>query len=112
MATGQIDNVFYPRVALNATAPYAAVAGQALSVSGTVTASFASFQVSTKLVFFDIQSADVICTLDGTTNPVLLSKGHRLASGTNYTWNASVAASAKFVSTGASSFLYLQELAV
>ena len=109
MATGQIDNVFYPRVALNATSPYAVVSGQSLSVSGTVTAQFASFATTTRLVFFDIQSAGVCVTLDG-TSPVSGTRGHALASGTNYTWNASVAAAAKFVSTGTSSFLFLQEL--
>jgi hypothetical protein len=109
MATGQIDNVFYPRVALAAVAPYGVVSGQSLSISGTVTASFAPFATTTRLVFFDVQTAGVIVTLDG-TNPVAITRGHALASGTNYTWNASVAAAAKFVSTGTSSFLFLQEL--
>lgn len=111
MATGQIDNVFYPRVALGATSPYSVVSGQMLSVSGTVTASFATFAATTKLVFFDIQSSGVIVTLDG-TNPVNLTRGHNLAVATNYTWNAALAQNAKFVSTGTSSNIFLQELAI
>jgi hypothetical protein len=104
------ENALYPRVAIT-QGTSSAVSGQSLAVSGVVTASFASFKVDTKQIFFDVQTADVIVTLDG-TNPVLLSRGHRLAAGTNYTWNASLAAGAKFVSTGTSSFLFLQEIAI
>ena len=39
----QIDNVFYPRVALNSGSPYAVVSGQALTVTGVTTAQFAAF---------------------------------------------------------------------
>ena len=106
----QIDNVFYPRVALNSGSPYAVVSGQALTVTGVTTAQFAAFATTTRVVFFDVQVADVVVTYD-TTNPVLLSRGHRLPVGTNYSLNASVAAAAKFVSTGTSSFIFLQELA-
>lgn len=109
MATGQIDNVFYPRVAINAAG--AVISGQALSVSGTTTASFASFDVTTKLVFLDVQTAGIIVTFDGTA-PVALTRGHAFASGTNYTWNASLAARAKIVSQGTSSFIFVQEIAV
>ena len=104
----QIDNVFYPRVAIT-IGTSSAVSGQSLSVSGVVTSSFATFKTDTRIVFFDVQTADVIVTLDG-TSPVALTRGHRLPAGTNYTWNASLAANAKFVSTGTSSFLFLQEL--
>lgn len=104
------ENALYPRVAIT-QGTSSAVSGQSLAVSGTVTASFGTFKVDTKFIFFDVQTADVICTLDG-TSPVLLSRGHRLGSGTNYTWQASVAAGAKFVSTGTSSFLWLQEIAI
>lgn len=106
------ENALYPRVALQLPPNSAsAVSGQALTITGTTTASFAAFQSDTKHVFFDVQGADVICTLDG-TNPVILSRGHRFAALTNYTWNASVAKGAKFVSTGTSSFLFLQELGI
>lgn len=109
MAHSNINNL-YPRVAIT-QGTSGSVSGQALSITGTTTASFAAFKVDTQLVFFDVQTADVICTLDG-TNPSLLGRGHRLPVGTNYTWNMSVAAAAKFVSTGASSFLFATEIAI
>lgn len=104
------QNALYPRVSIGQGST-TAVSGQALSITGTTTGAFASFNTTTNLIFFDVQTADVICTLDG-TNPALLSRGHRLAVGTNYTWNASLAAGAKFVSTGTSSFLFAQEIAI
>lgn len=109
MAYSNINNL-YPRVAIT-QGTSSQVSGQALSISGVVTSSFATFKVDTQLVFFDIQTADVLVTLDG-TSPAALSRGHRLPVGSNYTWNASVAANAKFVSTGTSSFIFLQELAI
>lgn len=103
-----IENALYPRAAYAGTS---FVSGQALTVSGVVTASFATFNTYTKQVFFDVQNADVVVTIDG-TSPVLGSRGNRLPVGTNYTWNASTAANAKFVSTGTSSFLFCHEIAI
>lgn len=114
MAHSSIENVFYPR---NAIAPTVAspsgatVSGQALAITGTTTASFSAFNQFTKQVYFDIQTADVIVTTDG-TNPVLLSRGHLLKVGTNQIWNADRAKNAKFVSTAASSFIFCQEIAI
>lgn len=105
-----IGNALYPRVAVSVGSS-SGISAQAFTVVGTTTASFTAFSTYTQQVFFDVQNADVVVTLDG-TSPVLGSRGHRLPVGTNYTWNASVASSAKFVSTGTSSFLFCQEIAI
>lgn len=109
MSLNNVNNL-YPRVALTSAGKTGTVS-QALAISGVVTGAFSSFQSTTNLVFFDVQTADVICTIDG-TSAALLTAGHRLQAGTNYTWNASVAKGAKFVSTGTSSFIFLTELAI
>jgi hypothetical protein len=107
----QIDNVFYPRVDLNATTGLA-ISGVALSVTGVVTSfSATAFSSTTKLVFFDVQAQPVTVTLDG-TSPAVGTRGHILGSGTNYTWNASVLANAKFIGTATTATIFAQALAV
>lgn len=108
-----IENALYPRPAVSAAAGAAAasVSGQALTIVGTTTGVFTAFDQFTKQVFFDIQNADVIVTIDGTA-PVLGSRGNRLPVGTNYTWSKACAQAARFVSTGTSSFLFCHEIAI
>ena len=96
------NTVFYPR-ATNVAMVSTTVSSTAVSPTVT-TANFEG------LVFFDVQGADVMCTLDGVTTPTA-SIGHRLASGTNYTWYAGTFRKAKFIRQGAvDATIFSQEL--
>lgn len=83
--------------------------GITLATAGSASSNSTSFTVSAstqeQLWFVDIQTADVFCTFDGSTpNPGV--NGHRLFSGTNYTWARATLQAAKFVAaTGTSSFI-------
>jgi hypothetical protein len=44
---------------------------------------------------FDIQDADVMCTIDGSTPTA--TNGHRLYQGRAYTWSTAMAQAAKFI---------------
>lgn len=72
--------------------------GQRLTVS-TAVVQFSAFADTTNMVMFDIQTADVMCTVDGSTPTT--TNGHRLISGRSYTWSTAMAAAAKFVKQGA-----------
>lgn len=106
--TSNVNNL-YPKPT---TSPAGAViAGQSLAVAGSPVAFGTAFSTNTAVVFFDVQTADVLVTFDGST-PAALSKGTRLPVGTNYTWSPATASAAKFISTGASSFLWLSEFSI
>lgn len=105
--TSNVNNL-YPKPSANAAGTV--IAGQSLAPAGTAV-SFAAFASGTALVFFDVQTADVIVTHDGST-PVLGTKGNRLPVGTNYTWSPATAAAAKFISSGAASFIWAQEFSI
>lgn len=81
------NTVFYPRASQFPTA--------SLTVSTSAVSPVAPNN-PVGLVFFDVQGADVMATMDGVTTPTA-SIGHRLASGTNYTWDAQSFARAKFI---------------
>jgi hypothetical protein len=68
-----------------------------LTVSNSVVSLVDStaFNANTRFVVVDIQSADVMVTFDG-SNPSS-SNGHRLASGSSYTWSKATASTAKFI---------------
>ena len=70
-----------------------AVADQRLSVT-TVVAQFSAFSPTTTLVVLDIQTADVMCTFDGSDPSP--TNGHILFNGTQYTWSVATAQQAKF----------------
>ena len=81
------NTVFYPLASDVATA--------SLTVSSSAVSPVApTNQVG--LIFFDVQNADVMCTLDGSTTPSA-SVGHRLRDGFNATWSAATFAKAKFI---------------
>lgn len=84
------NTVFYPR-ATNAASVSLAVSSSAVSP-----AALSNAGALTGLIFFDVQNADVMCTLDGATAPTA-SVGHRLVAGTNYTWEANTFQKAKFI---------------
>lgn len=61
------------------------------------------------LVFFDVQNADVMVTLDGVTTPTA-TVGHRLTSGAKYVWPAVSFAKAKFIrQAGVDAVIYSTE---
>jgi hypothetical protein len=110
MAHTNINNL-YPKPSI--TIANALVSGQGISVSTSATSSFsASFNVNTNLVLVDIQLGDVIVTFDGTT-PVSGTRGHRLVTGTNYTWSTAATTAAKFLAaTGTTAFIFASEFQV
>jgi len=94
MASFNHNNIF-PKPAIYRGTP---IADQRLAVGGSV-AQFSAFNDITTMVMFDIQDADVSCTVDGSTPSA--SNGHRLYAGRAYTWSTAMAASAKFIQQGA-----------
>lgn len=72
---------------------------QRLAVS-TAAVQFSAFSTSCSSVMFDIQGADVMCTVDG-SDPTS-SNGHRLYDGKGYQWSVEMARAAKFIRQGSS----------
>lgn len=71
-----------------------AVADQRLTVSSAVV-QLSAFNDITNMVVLDVQDADVMCTFDGSTPSA--TNGHRLYSGSHFTWSTATAAAAKFI---------------
>ena len=94
MASFNLNNIF-PKPAIYRGS---SVADQRLAVSSSAV-QLSAFGDTTNMVMFDIQDADVSCTVDGSTPTG--SNGHRLYAGRAYTWSTAMAASAKFIQQGA-----------
>ena len=90
MASFNLNNIFPKPTIYRGTA----VADQRLTVS-TAVVQFNTFADTTNMVMFDIQDADVMCTVDG-SNPTA-TNGHRLINGRAYTWSTAMAQAAKFI---------------
>jgi hypothetical protein len=88
---------YYPRPAAGQTDERLTVSSSAVPFS-----SVATWQSSglVKLVMFDVQSNDVMVTVDGSTPTS--TNGHRLYAGQNFTWSMEMAAKAQFIRAGAS----------
>ena len=71
------------------------VADQRLTVSSSAVQFATAFNGSTNMVVLDVQDADVMCTFDGSTPTS--TNGHRLYSGSHYTWSKAAATAAKFI---------------
>lgn len=108
MIATNINNL-YPRPSLGSTGTV--LLQQAKSVTSTAAVQFSAFDTTTTLVFFDIQSGDVIVTFDGST-PATASSGNRLATGTNYTWSRGTMLAAKFIAVSTTAFISAQEFQV
>ena len=79
----------------------AAVADQRLTVDNTVGGvQFATFNDTSTMIVLDVQDADVMVTFDGSAPTT--TNGHRLYSGSHYTWSVAAAQQAKFIRQGAS----------
>ncbi len=79
-----------------------AVADQRLTVDNTVGGvQFSAFSDTTTMIVLDVQDADVMCTFDGSAPTT--TNGHRLYSGSHYTWSTAAAQQAKFIRQGATS---------
>lgn len=98
MATN-INNI-YPRPAYAASA---AVADQRLTVDSTAGGlQFTAYNIpNVDSVMFDVQTADVMCTIDGSAPTT--TNGHRLYAGTFYTWATATFNAAKFIAATATS---------
>jgi hypothetical protein len=93
MSSYNLNNL-YPKPAVYRSS---AVADQRLTVS-TAVVQFSAFADTTNMVMFDIQDADVMCTIDGSTPSA--TNGHRLINGRAYTWSTAMAQAAKFIKQG------------
>ena len=93
MASFNLNNIF-PKPAVYRGS---SVADQRLTVSSAVV-QLSAFGDTTNMVMFDIQDADVMCTIDGSTPSA--SNGHRLYQGRAYTWSTAMAEAAKFIRQG------------
>ncbi len=78
-----------------------AVADQRLTVSnaGGGVAFATTFNRISDFVMFDVQDADVYCTIDGSAPTT--TNGHKLYQGRAYTWSKAMAQAAKFIRAGA-----------
>lgn len=90
MSSFNLNNIF-PKPAVYRGSP---VADQRLTVSSSPV-QFSAFGDTTNMVVLDIQDADVMCTFDGSTPSA--TNGHRLYSGSHYTWSTAAATAAKFI---------------
>lgn len=80
----------------------AAVADQRLTVDATAGGvQFSAFNDITNMIVLDVQDADVMCTFDGSAPTS--TNGHRLYSGSHYTWSTATTAAAKFIRQGSTS---------
>jgi len=94
MASFNLNNIYPKPTIYRGTA----ATGQRLVIS-TPPIQFLGFSDTTNMVMFDVQDADVICTLDNSIPSV--TNGHRLYQGRAYTWSTAMAKAAKFVRLGA-----------
>jgi hypothetical protein len=94
------SNNLYPKPAYSANA---VVADQRLTVDSTAGGvQFTAFATPiVNFVMFDVQTADVMCTIDGSAPTT--TNGHRLYAGTFYTWSVAMANAAKFIAATATS---------
>jgi hypothetical protein len=93
MASFNLNNIF-PKPSIYRSS---AVADQRLTVS-TAVVQLSAFADTSNMVMFDIQDADVMCTIDGSTPSA--TNGHRLYQGRAYTWSTAMASAAKFIRQG------------
>lgn len=93
MASFNLNNIF-PKPAVYRGS---SVADQRVTVS-TAVVQLSAFGDTTNMVMFDIQDADVMCTIDGSTPSA--TNGHRLYQGRAYTWSTAMAQAAKFIRQG------------
>jgi len=95
MASFNLNNIF-PKPAIYRGS---VVADQRLTVDATAGGvQFSAFSDTTNMIVLDVQDADVMCTFDGSAPTS--SNGHRLYSGSQYTWSTAAAAAAKFIRQG------------
>lgn len=101
-----LNNLYLKPTVINGTA----VNGQMLTVDGTAGGvAFSTFNDKTTTVMFDVQTADVTCTIDGQT-PAPGTKGFNLVAGEKYTWSKAMAQAAKFIrTTSTSGAIWAQE---
>ncbi len=106
-------NPLYPRPHIK-TGASSVAAGIMLNVGTSSATSFtaSNFDSNCMLVVFDIQTANVVVTLDNST-PAAGTSGHILISGTNYTWQTASLLNAKFIAaTGTSAQIYASQWAI
>jgi hypothetical protein len=66
------------------------------------------FAPTTTMVMFDVQDANVSCTVDGTEPSS--TNGHILTAGSTYIWSTAMARAAKFRMLTTSSYIHASEL--
>lgn len=73
------------------------VADQRLTVSSSVV-TLSAFADTTNMIVLDVQNADVMVTFDGSDPSA--TNGHRLYSGSHFTWSRATATAARFIRQG------------
>ncbi len=102
-------NVFASNLFWN---PTPSVADQRLTVDATVGGvQFAAFADNTEIVSFQVQDANVYCTLDGSAPTT--SNGFLLLQNREYNWRKGMAKAAKFIrASSTSAAIHAQECVI
>ena len=82
---------FYPK-------PNGTKADERLTVSSSVVPFSTVWDITTQYIVLDVQNADVMVTLDGSTPSA--TNGHRLYAGSNAVWSRQAATAVKFIRFG------------
>ena len=77
--------------------PTPSATDESLTVSTGVVSfvSATTYAAATTAIVLNVKGADAMCTFDGSAPSA--TNGHRLVSGTHYTWSKAAAAVAKFI---------------
>lgn len=89
--------------------PTQGASAQRLSVTSATAVGFGAFDPSTNVISFDVQSADVFMTLDGSTPTT--TNGHKLYAGRAYSLSIQAARVASFIADSTTAIVYGTEMA-
>ena len=101
MANSYITNLYL--------VPTQGASSQRLTPDASTVVEFGSFDPTTRVVFFDVQSNDIFMTLDGSTPTT--TNGHKLFAGRSYSLSIQAARVAKFISATGTAVMYATEMA-
>ena len=88
--------------------PTRSASAQRLSVTSSTPVEFGSFDSSTNVISFDVQTADVFMTLDGSTPST--TNGHKLYAGRAYSLSIQAARVASFIADSSTAIVYGTEM--
>ncbi len=88
--------------------PTQGASAQRLSVTSGTAVEFGAFDPSTNVISFDVQTADVFMTLDGSTPST--ANGHKLYAGRAYSLSIQAARVASFIAASGTAIVYGTEM--